>query len=57
VNRDETLRTLRGYRAHHAALYDAVREAARLGIPQTVIARESGLSRSGVRKILGRDRE
>lgn len=54
MTRDEALTALRAYRAARDAMPDAVLAAASAGVPQTVIARESGLSREGVRKIISR---
>jgi hypothetical protein len=51
---DEALLVLRSYRQGRAHLDEAVLTLANLGVPQTRIAREAGLSREGVRKILAR---
>ena len=45
---------LADYRRARGGMPEAVRVLAAADVPQTVIAREAGLSREGVRKILAR---
>jgi DNA-binding phage protein len=54
VTRDEAIVALHAYRDSREHLPAAVVAAAKHDVPQTQIAREAGLSREGVRKILAR---
>lgn len=53
-DKSRALRDVRAYRRARERLHPAVVALDAADVPQTVIARESGLSRDGVRKILAR---